>query len=334
MNVRGESVKEYIRQNKPMITAFVIYTAIFVLLARLAVYVLPFAMAMIVAVVMKPLYDYLRRRFGFRSAFCATALTLLIFGALLAAAGFLLYLVARQGVSLFERYGYLIRDYFASQELFNDLKGAIFSGDLLGAVSDAAASLLRIVPLAVTFVIITFVLTIFFLHHLADIRDAALKRVREPYRERAAKVFSTAYLLSRRFIRSYLVLYLITFVEAVFIFYLTGVEYPLAFAFITAVADILPVLGPGTVYLPFAVLFIIRGNYLSGATLAVYFLITVVLRQIIEPKLVSDTVKVHPLAVMAAIYFSIAAMNIWVLFYVVIMLLLFKVLRQAGILPS
>ena len=57
MNVRGESVKEYIRQNKPMITAFVIYTAIFVLLARLAVYVLPFAMAMIVAVVMKPLHD-------------------------------------------------------------------------------------------------------------------------------------------------------------------------------------------------------------------------------------------------------------------------------------
>ena len=59
-----------------------------------------------------------------------------------------------------------------------------------------------------------------------------------------------------------------------------------------------------------------------------------ILRQILEPKIVSDTVKVHPLAVMGAIYFSIVAMNIWILFYVVLLFLVYKVLTQAGVLPS
>ena len=327
-------MKEYVMSKKPVLTAFVIYTAVFVVMIRLIVYILPFIIAGVIAVVMKPLYDYLRRRFRFGSAFCATALTLMIFGALLAVVGFLLYLVALQGISLFERYGYLIEEYLSSEELFRNLRDALLSGGLIGTVSDVAASLFRVVPLAVTFVLITFVLTVFFLNRLTDIRDAVLSRAGDGARDKLAAVFSTAYTLSRRFIRSYMILYIITFIEAVFIFYLTGVEYPLAFSFIAAVADILPVLGPGTVYVPFAVIFMIQGRFLPGITLIVYFLLTVMIRQIAEPKLVSDSVKVRPLAVMAAIYFSIAAMNIWVLFYVVVMLLLFKVLRQSGVLPE
>ena len=111
---------------------------------------------------------------------------------------------------------------------------------------------------------------------------------------------------------------------------LYGVEYPLAFAFITAIADILPVLGPGVVYIPLAISFILYKNYLAGVTLIVFFLITVIIRQVIEPKIVSDGVKLHPLVVLSAIYFSIVSMNIWVLFYVVSIFLSFKVLDTAG----
>ena len=145
------------------------------------------------------------------------------------------------------------------------------------------------------------------------------------------RVFTVAYGLVQRFIRSYLLLYLITFAEAVLIFYLTGVEFPLAFAFITAVADILPVLGPGVVYVPLAVSFILQKNYICGVILLVYFLLTVVLRQILEPRLVSRSVKVHPLVALAAIYFSVVSMNLWVLFYVISVFMVFRVLNTAGV---
>ena len=319
---------------RPLMTYFVIYSVIFWILAQFALYCLPFIIAGIIAVVMRPLYSYLRRHFKFRSAFTATAITLLIFGALVAIAAFLLYLIALQAISLFDAYGYLIEDYFASEELYRNLRDALLSGSLLGTVTDAAALVIRVVPLSLTFVIITFALTVFFLNRLGQIRTLILNRVRGSSRETVERVLAAAYLTVRRFIRSYLVLYLVTFVEAVFIFYLTGVPYPLPFAFITAVADILPVLGPGTVYIPFAVIFILQKNYITGITLLVFFLLTVILRQILEPRVVSDSVKVHPLVVLTAIYCSIAAMNLWVLFYVVLLFLGYKVLREAGVLSA
>ena len=325
-------MKERLMRHRPLVTCFLIYSAVFVVLARFALYAMPFVIALVIAVVMKPLHDLLRRHFRFRPAFSATVITLLIFGILAATAAFLLYLIIRQAVSLFETYGYLVEDFFASPELFNRLRDAALNGNLIGTLTDVAASLFRAVPLVITFLIITFALTVFFLNHLRGIRRFILARVGEERVKPASAVLSAAYRLVRRFIRSYLILYLITFIEAVFIFYLTEVPYPLAFAFITAVADILPVLGPGTVYLPFAAVFILQKNYIAGITLAVFFLVTVVLRQILEPRLVSDNVKVHPLVILAAIYFSIAAMNLWVLFYIVIMFLGYKVLCEAGVL--
>lgn len=316
---------------RPVLTYFSIYSIVFLILANFAVYCLPFVIAGIIAVVMRPLYAYLRRRFRFRSAFTATVITLLIFGALLAIAVFLLYLIVLQAISLFQTYGYLIEDFFSSDELYRNLRDALLSGSLLNTVSDVAALVVRVVPLSLTFLIVTFALTVFFLNRLGQIRTLILKRAGKS-REAVDRVLRTAYLTVRRFIRSYLVLYLITFIEAVFIFYLTGVPYPLPFAFITAVADILPVLGPGTVYVPFAVLFILQKNYLASVTLLVFFLFTVILRQILEPRIVSDSVKVHPLVVLAAIYCSIAAMNLWVLFYVVLLFLGYKVLREADVL--
>jgi predicted PurR-regulated permease PerM len=91
------------------------------------------------------------------------------------------------------------------------------------------------------------------------------------------------------------------------------------------------VLGPGTVYVPLAVIFILQKNYIGGVVLLLYFLLTVILRQILEPRVVSSGVKVHPLVVLAAIYFSIVSMNIWVLFYVISLFMVFRVLNAAGV---
>lgn len=316
--------------DKPRLVFFLCYSLLFLLAVQAAGFVLPFVIALILAVVMRPLYVMLLRKFRLRSSFAATALTLLIFGALFAVLGFLLFLVVRQALELTDAYRGVIAEYLRSPEVFVTLRDGLMSGDLWNTASAVAAAVFRAVPLAITFIIITFALTVFFMHHLGDIRDRLLRRAGE-YDRVLGRVFTVAYGMVRRFIRSYLLLYLITFAEAVLIFYLTGVEFPLAFAFITAVADILPVLGPGVVYVPLAVSFILQKNYVGGVILLVYFLLTVVLRQILEPRLVSRSVKVHPLVALAAIYFSVVSMNLWVLFYVISVFMVFRVLNTAGV---
>lgn len=326
----GVYVKIRFFYDKPRLVFFLCYSLIFLLAVRAAGFVLPFVIAMLFAVVMKPLYDRLLSKFRFRSTFAATSLTLMIFGTLLAALAFLLFLVTRQAIGLFEEYRGFISENLRSPELMISLRDGLLSGDLLSAASSVASVLFQAVPLAITFVVITFALTVFFLHHLGEIRRRLIKRAGE-YGDLLARVFSVAYGMVRSFIRSYLILYLITFGEAVFIFFLTGVEYPLAFAFITAVADILPILGPGTVYIPLALVFILQKNYFPGVVLIVFFLLTVILRQILEPELVSRSVKLHPIVALAAIYFSIVSMNIWVLFYVISVFMAFRVLNTAGV---
>ena len=59
----------------------------------------------------------------------------------------------------------------------------------------------------------------------------------------------------------------------------------------------------------------------------------VCIRQVVEPRLVSSTVKIHPLASLAAIYFSLVARNLWVLFYVLGLCSLYAAFRETGALP-
>lgn len=315
---------------KPRLVFFLCYTLLFVLAVQAAAFVLPFVLSLFTAVLMKPLYDYLRIKFSFQSSFAATALTLLVFGVVFAVIGIILFLAISQALSMLEDYRGVIADLFRSPALFDTLKETVISGNLLNTVTSVASALFHAVPLGITFVIVTFALTVFFLHHLGDLRDNLLHRAGE-YSDVLGNVMHIAGDTLRRLIRSYLILYAITFAEAVFIFYVTGVEYPIAFAFVTAVADVLPILGPGTVYVPFAIVFILQKNYISGVILLVFFLLTVVLRQILEPRIVSDQVKVHPLVVLSAIYFSIVSMNIWVLFYVVSIFIAYRILDTAHV---
>ena len=316
---------------RPVTVFFIVYTLLFVLFVRLAGFLLPPVLALLICAVMKPLYDYLKVRFRFQSVFAATSLTLLVFAAFLAAVGFILFIAIRQALGLLDKYGYLVAGQLRSGELFSGLRDSLISGDLLNTASAVASALFQAVPLAITFVVITFALTVYLLHHIRDLSARLLERAGEEYAPVMERILRSAYTMVQRFIRSYLILYLLTFGEALFIFCITGVEYPFAFAFVTAVADILPVLGPGTVYVPLGIAFILQKNYISGITLLIFFVITVILRQILEPRIVSDSVKVHPLAVLAAIYCSVVSMDIWVLFYGVSVLMAYRVLDTAGV---
>ncbi len=68
--------------------------------------------------------------------------------------------------------------------------------------------------------------------------------------------------------------------------------------------DILPVVGSGTVLVPWAVISMLTGNVGRGVGLIIVWVIISVIRQIIEPKIVGDTVGMHPLLTLFAMLFG------------------------------
>ena len=102
--------------------------------------------------------------------------------------------------------------------------------------------------------------------------------------------------------RAYLLILTLTFGELLIGFFVLRIPYALTLAALIAVIDILPVLGVGTVLIPWAAIsFLLKDTYHGIGLLILYALIWVV-RQIAEPRIVGKSLGVPPLLTLAAMY--------------------------------
>ena len=97
-------------------------------------------------------------------------------------------------------------------------------------------------------------------------------------------------------IKCYAIIMLITFVELFIGLGILGVDNFALIAMIVSFLDILPVLGVGTVLIPWIIFELIVGKIGLGIGLLVVYIIITVVRNIIEPKFVGASLSLHPLA--------------------------------------
>ncbi len=88
----------------------------------------------------------------------------------------------------------------------------------------------------------------------------------------------------------------ITFVELLIGLTVFGISNSGMWSFMIAFLDILPVLGVGTVLIPWGLSCLITGRALLGIELLVLYIIITIIRNIIEPKMVGTSLDLHPLA--------------------------------------
>ena len=81
-----------------------------------------------------------------------------------------------------------------------------------------------------------------------------------------------------------------------------GVKYSLVLAVLIAVLDFLPIFGTGTVLLPWAVVKLFSAEYPYAAGLILIYITTQVVRQIIQPKIVGDSMGLPPLITLFLLY--------------------------------
>lgn len=113
------------------------------------------------------------------------------------------------------------------------------------------------------------------------------------------------------YIRSYTLLFLMTYVELTIGFQILGIPYAPIIALIIAVFDILPVLGTGGILLPWTVVLLVMKNYPMGIGMFVLYLIITIIRNTMEPKLVGKQIGLHPLATMISLYVGLKIIGFW-----------------------
>ena len=80
------------------------------------------------------------------------------------------------------------------------------------------------------------------------------------------------------------------------------VRFAILVAILVAFSDMLPFLGTGTVLLPWAVFKLLSGDVRYAVGLVILYLVTQLVRRIIEPKLVGDSIGMNPLVTLIFMY--------------------------------
>lgn len=81
-----------------------------------------------------------------------------------------------------------------------------------------------------------------------------------------------------------------------------NIEFPLLMALFIGFVDALPILGSGTVMVPWAIISALNGDLKLGIAILILLVIMSITRQFLEPKLVSKHIGTHPIFTLIAMY--------------------------------
>lgn len=335
-------------------TAFIAVIAVLFYFAfkYLAVWLLPFVIGFICALVLQKPIAFLSKKTriprGVWSLVLVASLLTILFGGI-AILGYSLY---DQLLGLVNR---LTNDLPAIKETLSQMAGR-FSGWLnnlpegiassirtspaslieatVGYLSDFVATLAKGALVSVPSLILTSVISIvaccFITIDYYKITNFILCQFKVPTQNvliKTKRVFMENIL---KMLRGYTIIIFITFMELFFGFLILKVPYAATIAFLVAVVDILPILGTGAVLIPWAIVDFCIGKPLTGIGLLVMYVIIIVVRQIIEPKIIGSQVGLPAIVTLMAIYFGLNTFGFLGVFGMPILVIVIAKLQEAG----
>lgn len=201
------------------------------------------------------------------------------------------------------------------------------SMQLVSALSGWAAKL----PSRLLSAVICVIATIFMTVDFARMNAFILRQVPERPRHIITEARDSLRVILRKYGKSYGIILCITFAEVLTGFLILGQENALLLALAVAVFDIFPIVGVGTILIPWGTITLLGGGTVKGAGLLVLWLVTVVVRQFIEPRIVGRQVGLHPLITLAAMFVGTKLFGAVGLFGLPITCAIVQSLDEAGV---
>lgn len=331
----------------PAVKFTIIYTVLFLLFVWTFPCTAPFFIGFVFAAIMQPVYRFLKNKLKFLGGFSAAVITAVIF---LSVVGLLIWVIISLVQEIFDIINFLQKENYIDR--FMEWYNGIFTSEFLqrnmnnvmdsaGRAVEAAsaaygyiANLFTVIPIVFMGFLASILSTYHFTHDFEKLKKGS-KNILPPRSEKiVATLFGEGGRMMKSFFKSYMIIYLVTFLETLFIFFVLGIKYAFLFAVLSGVADIIPILGPGLIYLPLAAVNLITGNYFVAGALFVSWLLISIIREIAEPKIVSVSLKIHPLLGMAAVFLSLQLKSFWVFLFFTFYFLLYKLLVMLNLLKS
>ena len=303
-------------------------TALFVYLgARLLVFFMPFVIGWFIAYIASPVVNWLERRLKIVKKLGSA---IIIIG-VLAGLVFLIYFAGsrlwREIVALIQNMPDLYQQLESGLSDIGKTLEGVFTvlpkgiqngwhamvsnldstmGDLIGRFSEptvaAAGNFAKKIPSVLIATIVTVISAYFF---IAD-RDAVIawskKIAPDPVVRRMSMVIDNLKYAVGGYFKAQMKIMVVVFGLLLIGFVLMGVHFQILLALLIAFLDFLPFFGTGTALIPWALYKFMVGNYRLAIALMVLYAVTQLVRQLIQPKLVGDSMGLNPLVTLVLLY--------------------------------
>ena len=293
---------------------------------------LPFIIAYMISLAVRPAAAFISRRAGVGKRFVSAFIVLVLIFAIVLLLSYVSTVLVKEAASAAQAASeWLLRDDNALRRAIDSVADAasnipIFEGlseeSIYGALSSVINSALTTVAACATslvgklpgfiFAVITTVGATFYLctdkGQLA--REAEALFGKDATR-RLARVRAKLGGAVSSYFKGYFILMLVTLGELLLSFTILGIDGALFLSFVIALVDLLPVVGSGTVLIPWALVeLFITGDTRLGVGLLVTVGVMFVVRRIAEPRVIGSTMGIHPLISLLAVYAGLVLFGI------------------------
>lgn len=173
-------------------------------------------------------------------------------------------------------------------------------GQFSNSILSSLTSMITSIPTVFMQTVITIIATFFVMIDFEKIISFCKWQIPQSKRGIVKEVKNYFIKTLPKFILSYGCILFLTFLELFIGFVLLRIPNARILAVIIAILDILPILGTGTVLIPWSIINIILGNYsMAGGIFLLYVAITVI-RNIVEPKMIGKQMGLPPIVTLAS----------------------------------
>ena len=348
--------RSFLHKLKSNAIFFIVYSLLFLLIVKTFGYIAPFFIAGLLAIIINPISEKLKRKFKINKGISTLFLSLLGVSLVIFLASFLLVKGSQQLVSLlnnidsnsYSYWGAMVSDwvnnmdkyvnYFKEisnnsinvQELVANYGESItnIATAMLSKIIDLATSL----PTIILIIITLFMSTYFIAKDFDRIENGFLSIFTDDTKIKVRRVKSEIMSSIKGYIKAYTILMSITFLVIWISFSIFKVPYGLPLGIIGALLDLIPFLGIIVIFVPVIIYYFVIENYFVSIGIAIVFIALSILRQILEPKLVSANVGISPLLTIIAIFVGIQVGGILGIIFFLGLLVMHDILKKVDIL--
>lgn len=319
--------------------------SIFVLF-KLAVFYMPFLIGFIISLIIEPLIRKLANKTGLERKTSAIIIMIIIFSILIGLIIWGVITLIAESSNLIESINIYIEKIYNFIQKFK-IRETNLPETVIEIIENCTSKLLNwvttfttnfltntmqkvtLIPVAFIYITITILSTYFICADKFYILDQVEHHVPRLWVKRFIKHLREICLALGNYLKAEVILITISFFIVLIGLYIgkfvgLKIEYPLLCALGIAFVDALPIVGSGTVMIPWAIFSILDENISLSILLIGLYIFTLVVRQMVEPKLVSNKIGIHPIFTLLAMYTGFKFCGIIGLFLGPIILIILK----------